>query len=266
MEGQYGSAKAVAATTAQTITWNVSDIPNGGYAALTFLTTGVNNHLGATTPGVSRIRVKDNNMPLIDVGPTAIRTFMEAESPSNTIPVTNQLRWTLMTSLPGFPFRTGIPFGRKTSVEVDFNAANSSAGDIKLGYDMLNLPPEYEFKMLTQQTNVAATATRGHVTLPTAPDELLYGVIFPIVGATGITRAEVVVAGQQVCDLDQGLLLEGSQRTNPGTLTTTFFRRMSEFRPLTAGNSYIKLTTGAGAAVGDEITFITLRDLRVKAA
>jgi len=126
MEGQYGSAKAVAATTAQTITWNVSDIPNGGYAALTFLTTGVNNHLGATTPGVSRIRVKDNNMPLIDVGPTAIRTFMEAESPSNTIPVTNQLRWTLMTSLPGFPFRTGIPFGRKTSVEVDFNAANSS--------------------------------------------------------------------------------------------------------------------------------------------
>lgn len=260
MYGQYGSALTIAATTAAVKTWNSSDIPNGGYAAFYFLTTGANNHLGTTTPAVDRIRVKDSNRALIDVPSAHIRAWQEAETPSNQIPVADRLRWSLLTSAPRFPGRTGIPFGRKISVEMEVNAANSSAGDVKLGYEMLNLPPEYEFSFLGQQTGVGASVARGRVNLD-APDSLLYGVCFPIVGATGITRAEVVVNGRQVIDLDQGLLLESQFSENPGTLTTSFFVRCREYLPMTPGNSYVMLTTGAGSAVTNEISFVTLRKL-----
>lgn len=256
MRGYNGGTKTIAATTAATYVFNDSEIPNGGVGAFSIVTTGANNHL---TSAVTRNRVKLSGAAIWDAPSAAHRALIEAIAPANTIPPASRLRYTIPLNLPGVDGSVGIPFNTKPSVEVIVDA-NSSAGTAQIGWLRTAGQPRFMPKFLGFASGVGASVTNGRIPL-NIPDGLVYGISFPLVGATGVTRARVVLNGIEVINLSQDHLLEGEFLTNPQSLTTTLFVRMPVLLPATPGISFIEVDTGAGAAVTDEYVPLSLHNV-----
>lgn len=246
-----GATKAVAATTAQTIVFNPTEIDAAGVSKYILETTGVNNHL---TSGIDRVRVKAGGVPFTDVNAAALRAKIERLARANTIPPAGRLRFTIPLNIMDGKgeerYASAFPKGKDATVEVVFNAANSSAGTVLCGWEKTDINPQFYSMFITSPGNVGATQTNARV--PITQPGLVRGVVLPLVGATGILRCRLVLSGQEVFNLDQATILEWQFTENPETLLTTIYLKLDDPLPAAVGSSFFEVDTGAGSAAGDE--------------
>lgn len=261
MYGMNARQQSIAAATAATISFNPSELPgsqvNGPYIANWFLqTTGANNSL---TAAITRVRVKANTQDIWNIPSAHLRAFVEGMAPANTIPPAARLRLTIPQNALGRYTRdqyiAAFPIGAAPQVEFDVDAT-SSAGVATIAWDAVKTPPQWFSKFLSRNTNVPATTNPGRVNLDQR-GEWLYGIGFPLVGATGILSVRLVINSRQVMFLDQNFLLEAQFMMNPQSLVTTYFHRLDEME-LIDGECYLEIVTGAGASSNDIISFLTL--------
>lgn len=263
MLGENLAGKTITATTAQTITWNDSEISNDHIGAWIYNNSGANNCLDNA---LTNVRVRVGGQPLWDVTGPIMRTFIEACAPANTIPATGRLTISIPMALPamnlkGFDGTIGLPAGSKPSLDFVFNAS-SSAGTGFLGWDTLAAKPQFYTRFLAFNGNVAANATNAFVQL-VVPDGLIYGLSLPLVSATGITKCRVVIGGVEIMGLvDQNTILESQFMTNPQTVITSLFWRCPVALPGTVGNSFVQPTTGAASAVTDNYAYLSMHPVK----
>jgi hypothetical protein len=257
------STETVAAATLQTITFSDAVLPQGGIQDLFIVTTGVNNHLGSA---IDLVRVKLNGVAWIDLPALQLRALIEALAPANTVPPSGTLRFTIPCSLPRFQlpaFRglIGIPFGARTSVEIQFNAANASAGTAQANWRMLSGPPTHMMRAIQSTTQVAANSTSARIEIKTGLDPVV-GFTLPLVGSGGITRCRIVqmVDGQenQIVHAAQGGLIESQFLENPVSVTSAIFLRLPDGPYVMPPGSYIEVDTGASSAATDAYAAVTL--------
>ena len=88
MLGENLAGKTIAATTAQTVTWNDSEISNDHIGSWIYNNSGANN---ALDNALTNVRVRVGGQPLWDVTGPILRVAIEAMGPANTIPATGRL-------------------------------------------------------------------------------------------------------------------------------------------------------------------------------
>jgi hypothetical protein len=263
MIGENLATKTIAATTAQTVTWNDSEISNDHIGSWFIVNTGVNNCLDSA---LTNVRVRVGGQPVWDVTGPILRSMIEACAPSNTIPATGRLTITIPMALPamnlkGFDGTIGLPAGSKPSVD-NVYSASSSAGTGNLSWDTLAAKPQFYTRFISFAGNVPASQTNQYVQLA-VPDGLVYGLSMPLVGATGITQSRIVIGGVEVVGLcDQGTLKESQFMTNPQTVTANIFMRMPVALPATLGNSFLQVSTGAGSAATDSYAYLSMHPVK----
>lgn len=269
MYGMNSRQQAIAAATVATIPFSPNELPGsvvGGPYIQNWViqTTGANNSL---TAAIVRVRVKANNQDIWNVPSAHLRALIEALAPANTIPPAARLRFTIPQGLVGRYTRdqylSAFPIGAAPQVEFDVDAT-ASAGAATIAYEGARTPPAFFSKFLSRNTNVPATTNPGRVNIDQR-GEYLYGIGLPLVGATGILSARLVINGQQVVFLDQNFLLEAQFLSNPQSLVTTYFFKLDEME-LIQGDCYLELVTGAGAAANDQISFLTMAAQPVQVA
>jgi hypothetical protein len=259
MIGENLATKTITATTAQTITFNDSEISNDHIGSWIANSTGANNGLDNA---LTNVRVRVGGQPVWDVTGPILRSFIEATGPANTIPAVGRLTVSLPMALPamnlkGFDGTIGLPAGSKPSVDFVYSAG-SSAGTIKLGWDTLAAKPQFYTRLISFAGNVPASQTNQYVQL-NVPDGLIYGLSLPIISATGITQIRIVIGGVELVGLaDQGVILESQFMTNPQTVTANLFMRMPVALPATIGNSFAQVTTGAASAATDAYAYLSM--------
>jgi hypothetical protein len=199
--------------------------------------------------------VKLEGIPIIDIPRQHLRALIEALAPANAVPPDARLRFTIPCNLPWAPGSVGIPYGAKTSVEILFNAASSSAGAATLGWKTLpSVQPQFMPKLIQQTTNIPASQTNARIQINYGGN-LVAGFILPLVSATGITRCRIVsvIDGQerQLFHADQSLLLESQFLQNPQSVTTHLYVRLPDGPALFPVGSFIEIDNGAASAAGD---------------
>jgi hypothetical protein len=263
MLGENLATKTITATTAQTITFNDSEISNDHIGVFIANHTGANN---ALDNALTNVRVRVGGQPCWDVTGPILRSVIEAIAPASTIPAVGRLTVSLPLALPamtlrGFDGTIGLPAGSKPSVDFVYNAS-SSAGTVKLGWDTLASKSQFYTRLISFAGNVPASQTNQYVQL-NVPDGLIYGLNFPLVSATGITQLRVVIGGVEIMGLaDQGVILESQFMTNPQTVTTNLFWRCPVALPATIGNSFCQTTTGAASAATDAYAYLSLHPVK----
>jgi hypothetical protein len=259
MIGENLATKTIAATTAQTLTFNDSEISNDHIGSWLALQTGANNGLDNA---LTNVRVRVGGQPVWDVTGPILRAGIEAMGPDNTVPAVGRLTVTVPMALPamnlkGFDGTIGLPAGQKPSLDFVYSSG-SSAGTIKLGWDTLAGKPQYYTRFISFAGNVPASQTNQYVQL-NVPDGLVYGLSLPLISATGLTQARIVISGVELVGLvDQGILQESQFMTNPQSITVNLFMRMPIALPATVGNSFIQATTGAASAATDAYAYLTM--------
>lgn len=257
--------KAIAATTAQTLTFNNTDlwVPGSNVFRALFKTTGANNHL---TSAINRLRVKASAPGVLgtvwDVLPIQMRRMMERLGRANQLPVAADLRFQIPLFVPDGKgderYAAGFPINAIPTLEVQTDAT-SSAGTIRAAWDEEDIQPAFYSVFLSQQGNIPASQTNARVTIN--QPGLLRGISLPLVSATGITRVQLYINGRQVWDADQDAIIEDQATEDPGAnitgVPTHLFHKFRVPFPI-VGNSYLLVDTGAASAAADEYAFYSL--------
>lgn len=258
--------KAVAATTAQTLTFSNTDlwVPGSNVFRAIFKSTGANNHL---TSAYTRVRVKASAPGVLgtlwDVQGIQLRRMMERLGRANQLPVAANLRFQIpfliLDGKGDERYAAGFPRNAIPTLEVQTDA-NSSAGTIRAAWEEdQHVVPAFYSVFISQQGNIPASQTNARVTIN--QPGLLRGISLPLVGATGITRVQLVINGEQVWDAGQDEIIEAQATEDPGsnitTVPTHIFHKFRVPFPI-VGNSYLLVDTGAGSAAADEYAFYSL--------
>ncbi len=263
--GMNNTSKVIAAASATTYGWTSAELPGspapGPYLNRFYVvTTGANNSLSSA---VTRVRVKANGQEIWNVPSAHLRSMIEALAPSNTIPPAARLRWTVPQDLLGRytrdQYACAFPINAAPAFEFDVDAT-ASAGTAVVGWQTARTRPTHWSKFLAKASGVGPNANPGRVTIDLPPGEMLYGIALPLVGATGLTQARLYIGNVKEAELTQDFILESQFLENPQSVTTTYFWRFDEPLTLSAaqGSNYIEAITGAGAAVSDLYSFLTL--------
>lgn len=258
-----GAGKTVAATSVQTLRFNQSDIPGQGVVAYHLVFSGANNDLGAVT----RIRVRSNGVPFLDVSPTQLIAYMNTYSRNQALLATTAQRWTIplydlaAVTMDG---QDQCQFPVLGAPEVEITTDNStSAGQILCGYTLTDTPAALSPLLVSSPMNVAASQTNAKYSFAEAGQ--VRGVYMP---HTGLQRLQVYLGGQ--------LALHGS---GPAWAAGTYGDMLAEFeRVYGAGQdpavpfqridigrnappgSHVALDTGSGwGGVGNEMTLYAMR-------
>lgn len=259
------SPETISAAVAQTVGWSSAELPGsppqGPFLKRFFpITTGANNHL---TSAVTRIRIKANGQEIWNIPSAHLRAYVEAMAPANTIPPAARLRFTIPQDLLGRytrdQYACAFPIGAAPGVEFDCDA-NASAGTAIIAWETARTRPTHWTKFLSKASNIGASVALGRINIELPPGELLYGIALPIVGATGILAARLYVGNVKEAELTQEGILESQFLENPQTVTTSYFWRFDEPLVLSPmqGSNYLEVETGAGSAVSDQYSFMTL--------
>jgi hypothetical protein len=258
--------KVVAATTAQTVSFNNTDlwVPGSNVFRVLLAATGANNHL---TSAVNRLRVKASAPGVLgtvwDVLPIQLRRMMERLGRANQLPVAADLRYQIPLFVPDGKgderYAAGFPVNAIPTVEVQTDAT-SSAGTLRAAWEEdKDIKPAFYSVFLSQQGNVPASQTNARVTIN--QPGLLRGISLPLVSATGITRVQLYINGEQVWDADQNAIINCQDTEDPGAnitgVPTHLFHKFRVPFPI-IGNSYLLVDTGAASAAADEYAFYSL--------
>lgn len=252
--------KPIAVTTAQTVVFTSSDIPGTGVVKYIVRTTGANNSLSSA---INRIRVKAGGQTWWDVLPIQMRRMMERLSRANQLPVAANLRFQIpllfLDAKGDERYNAGFPAGQAPTIEVQTDAT-STAGTARIGWEISTIQPQWALKFLSSQGNIGPSVTNGRI--PITQDGLIRGVSLPVVSATGLLRAKLVLGGVEIFNLAQDELIEWQSTEDPGdnitTVPTHMFLKLATPLGAPIGNSYFEVDTGAAALVTDEYAIMSL--------
>lgn len=247
--------KTIANAVAQTITWSATDVAGDGAAAYSFaFRSGAGNDYGS----LSRARIKASGSTLVDVAQAHLTAYIQRMSTSKfamagadtefTVPL-----YTLDSKGPE-RYAAGFANGQSPTLEIVLDGTGA-AGTIEAGWRLYEGQFPFYSMLLGSQLNIAASATNGR--FPITQPGLFRGFSIDI---TGLNRLRLVINGKQLINLS-GPLLEQSQAMegqDGGTGGSPMFFKVDEMLPITAGNSFVEIDTGAGwGGTGNEITLLT---------
>ena len=264
--GYSGKTQTIAATTAQTVTFNSSDFNPNGAVAFHFALTGTN-----TLAQVTRIRVKANGETVVDIATAHFRAFLDRFTLSQAAPATTRAAFTLPLNVPDSADAEkadlcGWPTGAECQIELTTDAT-TGAGLAMLGWTRSTVAPLYYSSLIGRPLNIAASQTNAQYNV--SQRGMIQGLSLNTVG---LDRAKLVLSDQEV------MLLPGAQYL--GAATGDLFREASTIYSGTfsatgvanpawikmdgglearQGSSYLELSTGAAwAGVTNEATLWSL--------
>jgi len=241
-----GAGKTVAATSVQTLRFNQSDIPGPGVVAFHLVFSGANNDLGAVT----RIRVRSNGVPFIDVNPTQLIAYVNSYSRNQALLATTAQRFTIpLMDLSAITYdgQDACQFPFEGAPEVEVTTDNStSAGQILCGYTLTDVPAQSSPLLVASPMNIAASQTNAKYSF--AEQGLVRGVYVP---HTGLERLQVYLGGE--------LALHGA---GPAWAAGTYGDMLAEFeRVFGAGQNpavpFQRIDIGRNAPTGSHVALDT---------
>lgn len=240
MELKYGKAanKAAAASTAETIRFNESDIP-GGEAVRSFILnmTGTARDFDA----IDSIVVKAGGSQIWNVNELQHAALMQFIS-KKTGPGATDTRFQV-------PFWWGapnvaFPRGKAAAVEIAIDNTPSATGVVGLAYSYLDPAPKADYypMYIASDCNIAASASNARY--PVTQPGFLRGFCLPDTG--DITSVRIYVQNQLKLDLDLAQLLEAQELEQGGTVSTNRFFSLPAAPKIVPGETFIELTVAAG--------------------
>jgi len=262
MYNYRSSTETIVATTAQTITHDKGMPSDGPLRRFTVVNTGTNNSIAGS--GVDSYVMKLNSYELVRCSPAQLRALLEAliGPIGGTVPATGDLNWTFPWDLYVPSGEIGLPTG-KPSMEINLNAANSSAGTSRLGWLYAERAPSFVPRFVRQQMDIGASASGLPFDIKTGKGKKVLGFCLPMVSATGITRIRLVRRNpetgqdQQIFYGERADILESQRHYNPEAITNPFFWKPPVLVDYPEG-SVLETWTGAASATTDEIVPLVL--------
>jgi len=262
--GFDGAGKTIAATSVQTLRFNQSDIPGPGVVGYQLVMSGANNDLGAIT----RIRVRSNGVPFIDVTPTQLIAYCNTFSRDRMLLTTAAQRFTIPLWNLDAPTPDGqdvCQFPVEGAPEVEITTDNStSAGTILCGYTFTDVPAEASPLLVASPMTIAASTVNSRYAF--AENGLVRGVYVP---HTGLERLQVYLGGELAlhgagpawaAGTYGDMLAEFMRVDGAGQTPAVPFQRIDIGKAAPPG-SYVALDTAAGwAGVANEMVLYAMRE------
>ncbi len=244
-----GPSKAAAASTAEIIRFNESDIPGGFQVKEFFLDmTGTARDYDA----INNIICKAGGRQVWNVNELQHAAFLQRYS-KKAGPGATATRFSIPFFFGGVP---GMSLGfapRAAAVEIDIDNTPSATGLVNLAY-LLDDAPTTHYPMFVQSdSNIAASATNGRY--PVTQPGLLRG--FCIARTTSITDIRVYVGNRAILDLSGPQLLESQELFEGGTVSLNRFIELP-LVPIVPGETFIEVTTDGSWAATDKIAIYSL--------
>jgi len=259
-----GSRKTIAATTAQTLIFNGSEIESQGVVAYHLLFDGAGNILS----DVDAIRVKANGQTIIDVSEDELRAFysrfagfdLAASATRFTIPF-----YSLEAPNEALADVSQFPVGAEATIEVDMNTG-SAAGGLKCAWTKSDVAPQMYPSLIAQQMGIGASAQNERFSFSTTG--ILQGFGIANDGTTEIGRLKLVLSGIQVLHapgteyIAAGVHTDGLAELQAYTgredVTNPLFIKLNTGIAAAYGSSYFELTTGASWAATKRVVLYQL--------
>lgn len=238
MRWGISGTKAAAASTAETITFNESDLPGGSQVVW----------FGVEMTGTARDYDAIDTVTVKGGGGEDIFRLNELQLAAylgywtkKAGPGATATRFSLpffYGSPDGRP--VGFPAGKSARIEVAIDNTPSATGILRVGYLLDETPKAWYMKLYSVDCNIAASQVgRYQIT----EDGFLRGFILP--DTADITTVRVYVRGQMVLELSGPLWLEASELATGTTVTTN---RFFETPPIliVPGETSIEIDAGSG--------------------
>ena len=244
-----GPRKAAAASTAEIIRFNESDIPGGTQVKAYFIDmTGTARDYDA----INNIVVKAGGRQVWNVNElqhaALCQHYYKKAGPGATA-----TRFTIPFQAGALP---GMSLGfapRAAAVEIDIDNTPSATGDVGLAYLLDDAPTNFYPMFVQSDGNIAASATNGRY--PVTQQGLLRG--FCIARTTSITDIRVYVGNRPILDLTGPQLLESQELFEGGTVSLNRYVELPAV-PVIPGETFIEITTDGSWAATDKIAIHTL--------
>lgn len=193
-----------------------------------------------------RVRVKAAGATILDMSIEELAAYWQRASRANFTVNTavDQSMVIPLYTLDGKGaerYASGFPRGQAATVEVVRNAT-ATAGTLFCGWRLYNQPFPFYTVATGTQSNAPAASVNFRVPLNAAGLLRFYGL-----NVTGLDLIRLVVNGQQITLLDGPQLLASQQMEglDGGTGGDFMVFKLDEMIPITAGNSYIEISTNA---------------------
>ena len=243
----FSASKAIAATTAQTVTFTAADIPSAGVVAYVVMLEGSANTLADLT----RIRLKADGTPIIDVSFAHFQAFIKRLSHTNEDNTTSEQEFIIPLYVPDAPTEDAqdlsqFPRGMQVQLELE-TGASTGAGFAHVGFIQSNIEPMFYPTLIGQPMNIAASATQQRFNLSGNRGQLRgFGI-----ETTGISRMRVVINNHQWVNIagdvyraSAGNMMAAWQSLrNVKTLTDPDFFKTATGQAVVPGASFVELTT-----------------------
>lgn len=248
-----GPRKAAAASTAEIIRFNESDIPGGTQVKEFFLDmTGTARDYDS----INNIIAKAGGRQVWNVNELQHAALLQRYG-KKAGPGATATRFTIPFIYGAVP---GIVLGfapRAAAVEIDIDNTPSATGDVGIAFAIDEQPTTHYPMYVQSDSNIAASAGNGRY--PVTQPGLLRG--FCIARTTSITDIRVYVGNRPVLDLTGPQLLESQELFEGGTVSLNRFIELP-LVPIIAGETFIEVTTDSSWAVTDKIAIYSLVDVR----
>lgn len=249
--GYNGSAKTIAATTAQTLTWTSSELPSSNVLAFHIALRVAGN----TLADLDRIRVKAGSVTIVDCSATQLLSFNEQFSSGNYAAATTAQAltipfWDLLANTAQEEDLQQFPYGAPATVELT-TGAGTAAGSAFIGWTMADprIRPMYYPRLLSSGHGVGVSAVNGRAQF-TEPGEL-QAIGIP---SAGLLRARILASGEELFNM-QGLGLvataqgdmvnEASRLYGVNANNGVVWARLQSGAPANPGRSFVELDTAA---------------------
>lgn len=185
-----GGAKAIALTTAQTVTFTSSDIDSTGVVAYLFSMQPAGN----TVSDIDRVRVRAGSQVLVELTQAQLLAYQQMFSKANTFDATTAQAFIIPLNLldaptPDIQDKCQFPPGTEAQVEIVF-LNTTVAGSIMAGWITSDIKPELFMRAYTRTGNVPAS-TRNFP-FPFSDSGIVRAIGFD---TRGVDRAECQVSG-----------------------------------------------------------------------
>lgn len=267
----FGSAKTIAATTAQTISFSSSEIDGAGVTRYVLGMSGAGNDY----QDIDRVRVRAGAQILVDLTANELLAYNAGYSKSNFNESPANLRTIhIPLNLMDGPTddardQCQFPPGAEPLVEIVF-LSTTVAGSIICGWETTNVRPRF-FPRIISKTTTSPASTRNN-SLVFSDTGMIRAVIMPTLG---VDRAELTISGERAWNM------AGIQFNTLGFGDILTHKDIDEFGfppapavglqyachacdlglPAASGASNLIFDTGAGWTPNSEIAVYSVDDL-----
>lgn len=251
--GWNGSAKTIAATTVQTLTWTSSDLPSTGLVALHLCFLAAGNILS----DITRLRWKAGGVTIGDCTVDQLRSFIEATSPGNYAPATSAQAITipfydLLQPTRDMQDMQQFPAGQPCTVEVTLGSG-SAAGSALIGWTQNNdIRPVYYPRLLSSATGLPVSVSNGRVPFTELGEFRGFSL-----STVGLNRVRCVAGGTELVNVSGvqtnggDLFNEANRLAGVQTITDPIWCLLDSGRSAPPGDSFFELDTTSATAAGE---------------